>query len=83
MEHIDRFQPSYYQFRNHGLCTAQDAMGCKFTWCQITMTWWIVGSYCNVLLPITTVQTSTNTEVARIAKKFSARLASFGAWEEN
>ena len=45
------------------------------------MTWWIVGSCCNVLSFIASVYTGTKTEVARVAKKYSARLASFGAWQ--
>ena len=56
-------------------------MGCKFTWCYIAVTWWVAGSCGNVLSSIAPVQTGTKTEVARIAKKFSARRASFGAWQ--
>ena len=39
IKHIDRFQPSYYQFESTGLCKAQDPKECKFTLCQITVTW--------------------------------------------
>ena len=45
------------------------------------MTWWIAGSYCNLLSAMALVHTGTKTEVARISKKFSARLAHFGAWQ--
>ena len=71
----------YYQIGSIGLCTAQDAMGCEFTLCQITVTWWIAESCCNVLSSFSHVHTSTKIEVAPIVKKFSARLASFGAWQ--
>ena len=81
IKHIDQFQPSYYQFESTGLCRAQDPVGCNFTWWQITVTWWIAGSCCNVLSSMAPVHTVTKTEVARISKKFGARLASFGAWQ--
>ena len=49
--------------------------------CQIAVTWWIARSYCNVLSSMAPVHTGTKTEVARISKKFSHRLANFGAWQ--
>ena len=30
IKHIDQFQMLYYQFKNTGLCRAQDPMGCQF-----------------------------------------------------
>ena len=79
IKHIDRFKPSYYQLESTGLCRAQDPMGCKFMLCQITVTWWIARTCCNVLSSMALVHTGTKTEVARISKKFSHRLANFGA----
>ena len=49
-EQIDQFQPSYYQFESTGLCRAQDPTECKFTLCQIAVTWWIAESCCSALL---------------------------------
>ena len=78
MNHSDQFQPSCYQFDSTGLCRAQDPTKCKFTLCWIAVTWWIAA-----LLPFSMalVHTGTKTEVARISKKFSHRLANFGAWQ--
>ena len=41
------------------------------------MTWWIAGSCCNTLSSMAPVYAGTKTEVARISKKFSARVATF------
>ena len=85
MTHSDQFQPSYYQFDRTGLCRAQDPTKCKFTLCQVAVTWWIAQSWCNVLSSIAPVHTGTKTEVAPVSKKFRHRLANFGAlrgrWE--
>ena len=78
---MDRFQPSYYQFESTRLCEAQDPKECKFTLCKITLTWWIAGSFCNGLFTLAPLHTGTKTEVARIWKKFSHRLANFRAWQ--
>ena len=77
MNHSDQFQPSWYQFDIAGLCRAQEPTKCKFTLCRIAVTWWIA------LLPssMAPVHTGTKTEVACISKKFSHRLANFGAWQ--
>ena len=80
IEHIEQFQPSYYQFGSIGLYIAHDAIRCKFTWCQIIVTCCIAGSCRNFFSSITPMHTGTMTKVARIAKKFSACLAIFGAW---
>ena len=32
IKHIAQFEPLYHQSRSIGLSTAQDAIGCKFTW---------------------------------------------------
>ena len=81
MKHIDQFQPSYYQFDSTGLCRAQDPTECTFTLCQIDVTLWIAQSCCNVPSSMAPVHKGTNTEVARISKKFSHRPANFGAWQ--
>ena len=65
IKHIDRCQPSYYQFETTGLCIAQDFKDCKFTLCQITVIWWITRSCCKVLSSMAPVHTGTKTEVAR------------------
>ena len=77
MNHNDQFQPSCYQFDSTGLCRAQGPTKCKFTLCWIAVTWWIA------LLPssMAPVHAGTKTEVARISKKFSHRLANFCAWQ--
>ena len=79
IKHIDRFQPSYYQFESIGLCRVQDPKECKFTLCQITVIWWIAGSCCNVLSSMAPMHIGTKTGVARILKNFSHRLANFTA----
>ena len=78
MNHSDQFQASCYQFDSTGLCRAQDPTNCKFTLCQIAVTWWIAALLPSSMAP---VHTGTKTEVARISKKFSHRLANFGAWQ--
>ena len=80
MKHSDQFQPSYYQFNSIGLCRAQDQAKCKFTLCQIAVTWWTAQSWCNLPSSMAPVHIGTKTEVARISKKFSHRLANYGAW---
>ena len=81
MRHIHHFQPSYYHFDSTGLCRAQDPTECKFTLCQMAVTWQIAESCCNVPSSMALVHTGTKTEVARTSKKFSHRLANFGAWQ--
>ena len=81
MKHIDQFWASYYQFESTGLCRAQDPTECKFTLCQIALTWWIAQSCCNVPSSMAPVHPGTKTEVARISNKFSHRLPNFGAWQ--
>ena len=81
IKHIDQFQTSYYQLEHTRLCRAQDPKECKFTLCQIAVTWWIAGSCCNVLSSMAPVHKGTKTEVARISKEFRHRLANFGAWQ--
>ena len=78
MNHSDQFEASYYQFDSTGLCRAQDPTKCKFTLCQIAVTWWIAALLPSSMAP---VHTGAKTEVARISKKFSHRLANFGAWQ--
>ena len=51
---------------------------CAHLW-HITVTWWIGGSCCNVLSSMALVHRGTKTERARISKKFSHRVANFGA----
>ena len=80
MKHIDQFQPSYYQLGSIGLRTAKNPTECKFALCEIAVTWWIDELCCNVPSSMAPVQTGTKTAVARILKKFSHRLANFGAW---
>ena len=45
------------------------------------MTWWIAQSWSNLPSSMAPVHTGTKTKVARISKKFSHRLANFGAWQ--
>ena len=78
MNHSDQFQPSCYQFDSTGLCRAGDPTKCKFTLCRIAVTWQIAALLPSSMAP---VHTGTKTEVARISKKFSHRLANFGAWQ--
>ena len=85
MKHSDQSQSSHYQFDNLGLYRAQDPTECKFTFCQIAVIWWIIESCCNQPSYMAPVHTGTKTEVALISKKFSHRMANFGAlqgkWE--
>ena len=81
IKHIDQLEPSYYRFESTGLCKAQDPKECKFTLCHIAVTWWIALSCCNMLSSMAPVHTGTKAEVARISKKFSHRVANFGAWQ--
>ena len=81
MKHNDQFQPSYYRSDSTGLCIAQDPTKYKFTLCQIAVTWWIARAWCNLPSSMAPVHTGTKTEVARISKKFSHRLANFGTWQ--
>ena len=81
MKHSDQFQPSDYHLDSIGLCRAQDPTECKFTLCQIAVTWWIAQSCCNLPSSMAPVHTGTKIEVARISKKFSYRMANFGAWQ--
>ena len=81
IKHLDQSQPAYFQFVSPGLCKAQDLKECKFKLCKIAVTWWIHESFCNVLSPMARVHTGTKTDVVRILKKFSHRLANFGAWQ--
>ena len=53
----------------------------QITLCQIAVTWWIAESCCNLPSSVAPVHTGTKIEVARISKKFSHRLANFGAWQ--
>ena len=77
MNHSDQFQPSCYQFDSTGLCRAQDPTKCNLRFAG-SLTWWIAALLPSSMAP---VHTGTKTEVARISKKFSHRLANFGAWQ--
>ena len=79
MRHIHQFEPSYYQFDSVGRCRAHDPTECKFRLCQLAVTRWIAESCCNVPSSMALVHAGTKTEVARISKKFSHRLANSGA----
>ena len=81
MKHSDQFQPSYCQLDSTGLRRAQDPTECKFTLCHIAVTWWIAQLWCNLPSSMAPVHTGSKTEVARTWKKFSHRLANFGAWQ--
>ena len=81
VKHIDQFRPSYYQFDKSGFCKAKDPTECKFTLCHIAVIWCITESYCNMPSSMALVHTGIKTEVACISKKFSHRLANFGAWQ--
>ena len=81
IKHIDQFRPSYYQFESTGLRRAKVPRNCKFTLGQIAVTWWMARFCCNVLSSMALLHTGTKTQVPCISKKFSRRLANFGAWQ--
>ena len=81
MKHIDQFEASSCQFDSTGLCRAQDPTECKLTLCEIAVPWWIAESCCNVPSSMDPVHRGPTIGAARISKKFSHRLANFGAWQ--